>query len=435
MRKLILAVIALASAAVANSQMPDEATRQYASNYYAYPYTRMDVPALSAAPKGYEAFHIEHYGRHGSRWHIGKRAYNRPVETLEIAERNGKLTPRGEELLGQLRELRDASIGRDGELSPLGALQHRQIAQRMIKNFPTVFAGDAYVTARSSTVIRCILSMNNELHEFKAINPRLRITSDASAGDMKYIANDETEGLDTLRQSLMRKHAEKLSEKFKKAHPVGKEFIKKLIADEKFVKDSIKVSSLFGYLFNIAANAQSLEMSQFPLHAPYDLFTADELRTHWQNNNVRWFLNYGNSALTGNTMMMGQRPLMRNIIASVDTALTSPNVGANLRFGHEVILLPLAVLLELDDYGKEYNDLETLAEHWRNYEIYPMGSNIQLIFYRKKGDTTGKDVLVKALLNERECRMPATPVEGCYYRWADLKKYYEDKMAKAEALH
>ena len=50
---------------------PTEDVLRKASNYYAYPYTDAPAPQLTATPAGYVPFHMEHYGRHGSRWHIG----------------------------------------------------------------------------------------------------------------------------------------------------------------------------------------------------------------------------------------------------------------------------------------------------------------------------------------------------------------------------
>ena len=46
-----------------------------ASNYLAYPGPQKK---LSPAPAGYEPFYISHYGRHGSRYTIGKDSY-RPI--------------------------------------------------------------------------------------------------------------------------------------------------------------------------------------------------------------------------------------------------------------------------------------------------------------------------------------------------------------------
>jgi hypothetical protein len=57
-----------------------------------------------------------------------------------------------------------------------------------------------------------------------------------------------------------------------------------------------------------------------------------------------------------------------------------------------------------------------------------MGCNIQLIFYKPKKAGKG-DILVKALLNEREMTLPAgktaTPY---YYIWNDVRNYWQKKL-------
>jgi hypothetical protein len=137
-------------------------------------------------------------------------------------------------------------------------------------------------------------------------------------------------------------------------------------------------------------------------------------------------------------MPFSQQNLLRNIIETADTIVPLPAVAASpsttpqatLRFGHEVCVMPLACLLELGTCGAQVENLDTLDNVWRNYRIFPMACNVQLIFYRpKKGNG---DILVKALLNEREMTMPGQPVSGPYYRWADLRQYYLDKLRKFE---
>ena len=106
---------------------------------------------------------------------------------------------------------------------------------------------------------------------------------------------------------------------------------------------------------------------------------------------------------------------------------TRPSV--NLRYGHDGILINFITLMEINDYGKEFASIEEAeAAGVRSYDLIPMAGNIQLIFYRNKEN----DVLVKALLNEEEVRLPATPVSGPYYRWADLRDYYLQKVNKYE---
>ncbi len=161
-----------------------------ASNYLAYPGPLQKK--LTPAPSGYVPFYLSHYGRHGSRWLIGDRDYNRPVVWLEKADSLGKLTPKGKDVLAKLRVMRAAAMGRDGELTQRGALQHKQIAERMLKNFPQIFAGKTNVDAKSTVVIRCILSMENALQEMTKMNPQLNITHDASYHDMYYMNYDDT---------------------------------------------------------------------------------------------------------------------------------------------------------------------------------------------------------------------------------------------------
>lgn len=177
-------------------------------------------------------------------------------------------------------------------------------------------------------------------------------------------------------------------------------------------------------LFEIATNMQSHDVD-IDL---YPLFTMDEIYDQWRTRNIGWYLDYGPAPQTGGVMPFSQKNLLRNIIETTDTVTQTQAV---LRFGHEVCVMPLACLLELDNCGIAVDDLNELDKYWRNYRIYPMASNIQLIFYKpKKAPYSNKDILVKALLNERECRLPIKTTQYPYYNWAELRQYYLDKLDK-----
>ncbi len=109
--------------------------------------------------------------------------------------------------------------------------------------------------------------------------------------------------------------------------------------------------------------------------------------------------------------------------------MVSSNTSANLRYGHDGVVLPLAVLMEIDDYGREINDLEDLGEIWRDYLVIPMAANIQMIFYRPEGSVNPDEVLVKVMLNEREVRLPVDTYTAPYYPWSALRRYYMDKLS------
>lgn len=408
-------------ALMASASRPTVEVRRTASNYYAYPHPELAVAPLSPAPAGYEPFHMEHYGRHGSRWHIGTWVYTQPINLLRSAEKAGKLTPRGQQLMEYLREIELESRGRDGELTELGAEQHRGIAKRMTENFPEIFGSDAMITARSTDVVRCILSMENELITLAAFNPQIGINSDASKSTVRILNYDDTTA-NRIHDAVYRKAMKPVVENY---HPDYEAFALQIVSDPKFVADSIDSRELFNSIFRIAANAQSHKGQK----APYDLFTDDQLYSQWVVDNAEWFLRYGQTSLTDGTGPMRQRYLLRDIIDSADSAVVSPRHGANMRFGHEVALMPLAVLMELDSLGRQIDDLTLVADRWHNYDIFPMASNIQMIFYRPvKGTVCADDVLVKVMLNERETTLPVDPVEGKYYRWSDLRRHYLERL-------
>ena len=54
-----------------------------------------------------------------------------------------------------------------------------------------------------------------------------------------------------------------------------------------------------------------------------------------------------------------------------------------------------------------------------------MAANVQFVFYRKSGSD---DILVKALLNEREVRLPVKSKLAPYYNWRDVEGYYRAKL-------
>lgn len=420
---LLVAAVLISSATCLQAAGPTVENRRTASNYYAYPYPELPLPALTATPEGYEPFHMEHYGRHGSRWHIGSWVYRQPIGLLAPAERNGKLTERGRRLMEQLRKIEIDSRGRDGELTPLGAEQHRGIARRMTANFPEIFAGKARVDAKSTDVVRCILSMENELMELMAFNPQLDVTTDASRSTVRYLNFDDTVA-NRIHDAV---YPEAMRPVIAADKPDYAGFAAQIVSDPQFAADSIDIPDLYNSIFRIAANAQS----HYDQEAPYDLFTDRQLREKWARTNAEWFLRYGQTRLTDGTGPMRQRYLMRNWIESADTAIMSPTPGANLRFGHEVVVMPMVVLMDLDGLGKEINDMTAVADQWRDYEIFPMASNIQMIFYRPaRKSYTPDDVLVKVLLNEREVTLPAKAVTGPYYRWSDIRRAYLDRIGE-----
>ena len=389
------------------------------SNHLAYPSPVQD--RLTAAPKGYHPFYISHYGRHGSRYLIGRDEYDVPAAVLARADSLGKLTPLGRDVLRRVRLLRAEADGRLGELTPLGAEQHRQIARRMYERFPEVFRGSVTVDAKSTVVIRCILSMENELQELLRLNPDLVIKHDASEHDMYYM-NQSDHALSarkTPRRALVAWND------FASRHVSRAALMSRLFADSEYVKYEVDTLDLGNRLFKLASNVQSSPLgSEMTL---YDIFTKDELYNFWLADNASWYIGYGACALNGGTQPFSQRNLLRNIIHEADSCMALERPGATLRFGHETMVLPLVCLLGINGYDMSTACLDSLeSKGWINYKVFPMGANVQLVFYRRS-ETDG-EVLLKVLLNENEARLPLPSDLAPYYRWNDFKEYYLRKL-------
>ena len=404
------------------------------SNYLDYN-RQMTTQPLTPAPKGYVPFYMSHYGRHGSRWLISKDSYTSVVEPMQKARKYGKLTAKGEEVLGQLESFVKLPVPnfpaldgkyegaqlRLGDLSSVGERQHHGIGKRMTENFPEIFkAKNVAIDARSTVVIRCILSMVAECEEFMAANPTARIHNDASEA-LQYYLNAPRTGLvkamGTKGRDYRKKHA---------TQQQASRLMQVLFNDQQWVSDSLKAGSIMYNLFEIATNMQShdTDIDMYPL------FTNDEIYEQWRIRNIGWYLDYGPAPQTGGVMPFSQKNLLRNIIETADTVTQTQ---ATLRFGHEVCVMPLACLLELGNCGIAVDNLDELDKYWRNYRIYPMASNIQLIFYKPKKSLNSEDILVKALLNEREVTLPIPTDQYPYYNWAKLRQYYLDKLDAFDA--
>lgn len=414
---VLWACVSTAGAQSAREEIKTD-VRLSASNYCAYrePQGVRLTPALS----GYEPFYLSAYARHGSRFQINPNEYREPLRVLQQADSVGALTPLGQQVLAVVDSVARMANGRYGELTPLGARQHRGIAARMYARFPQVFEGRADINARSTPVVRCILSMLNECCTLQGLNPQLQVTTDASAHDMYYM-NDEFNRVTRYRGE---KAAQASLRDFRSRQVKPDRLMRSLFADTAYVSRHVKAGRLMGQLFDLASNMQSLDTSL----DLYNLFTTDECYDLWLRDNYDWYVNYGPSPLTQGKLPYTQANLLRNILDTADTCVARRQNGATLRFGHEVCVLPLACLMELDSCGYATTCADSVAMSWRNYRIFPMASNIQMVFYRNKQN----DILVKVLLNEREVRLPVPTRWAPYYKWTDVRAYYRQKLAQAD---
>lgn len=424
---MMLAAIGAASVVSAQSEHWTEARKAIhhdinlcGSNYTAYP---DPTQPLTPAPKGYEPFYLSGYARHGSRWLCGDGQYRDVIEPLKRASQQGKLTAEGKALLQSVEDFYQGAKGRIGDLTTKGEDQHHRIGRRMAQNFPQIFAAkNSRVDARSTVVIRCILSMEAECEELTRHFAGLTVHNDVSQIYQWYLAPNTP---DYVREAEKGRNGQESKWRKELVHP--DRFAARLFNDEAYLRDSVNSERLMRRTFDVCCNMQS----HYGAPNLWSYFTEDEAYDLWTLYNRRHYAEFGASAYTQGKAPFKVEALLRNFLSTADTIVSRKDYhGATLRFGHEVYLMPLAALMELGHVGDRVENVDTLDRVWANSTIFPMAGNIQLVFYRPKKGRQG-DILVKALLQEREMTLPVAPVQFPYYRWDDLKAYYTHKLDHA----
>ncbi len=395
-----------------------------ASNYNIYPDNSPVV--LTPAPAGKRPFYISHYGNHGSSYLTNFRVYDMPYQTLLKADSLGKLTAKGKEIIPILKDIIADSEGRWGDLSGIGKRQQRQIAYRMMNNFPEVFKGKAFVDARSTIVTRCVLSMGTAVLKMVSENPKLRVSMSNSFYDMWYMNHQNH----ILRDSMMTTQAERAFDSFTDKRWHNPRLTALLFNDASYVKENIDEKWFCYYLMKTALIHKNAS-TDTPKGMLINLFTPEDIHQFELQENAWWYVNYGPSILNGGKRPYVQRYLLRKMIQEADSIISTNEHGASLRFGHETVLLPLACLLGINGLDYQTDDLEKLdQEGWWARQAIPMAGNIQFIFYRK--NAKDKDVVFKVLLNEREATLPIQTDIAPYYHWRDFRTYYIQKIKDYE---
>ena len=394
----------------------------YAScNYYIYP-DSITTP-LTPSPEGKKPFYISHYGRHGSRYISSRSGYDIPYVMMQQADSLDELTEEGQKVLHEMNIIMQNTENRWGELTGFGKKQMQQIGQRMAERFPEVLCPGARVTGVSTTVPRCIESMGACLMQMLQVCPQLQVTMKSSERYQWYMNHQDKK----LRRGYMTPEAKKAYDAYI-AHRMGNTRLMELIFKNPDIVKEVFDEEQFSYYL--------MKMGLFQLNINYNqstylmtLFDTDDLYLMWQIDNAIWYIQHGACKLNGGSQPYSQRYLLRQMIADADSCIRLDHPGAQLRFGHETVLLPLVCLIGVNGFDLETDNLDELeAKGWWCSSVFPMASNLQFIFYRSH--PKDPDVLFKVLLNEEEATLPLQPVSGPYYRWTDFRQYCLDKFSK-----
>ena len=392
--------------------------RRSAGTFLAYP--APEQSAMTPAPDGKKPFFLSHFGCQGSYYLDQQEDYENPYLTLAKADSLGKLTPLGHDVMQRLDILRHDALNRTGELTEIGEQQQRDIITRMEKNFPETFDSTGYVSARSTTLNRCVMSMEEAMLQVS----RLRHTGIGHRASKSFqdIMNPQDKKLNAMKMdSTTTAHYRAFAKQYE--HP--QRLVQNLFNDTAYIKKHVKAQRLFNQLFDLASTIQNTELrDQLTL---FDLFTPEEIYQQWKKTNAWWYINYGGCTLNGGLQPYTSRNLLRYMIEKGDSISLTNKPVTYLHYTLETVFLPFVCLMDINGFGLAIDDLESLDEKgWADFRIAPMSGNLQMIYYRK--DFDDKDILIKVLLNEREASLPVTTDCAPYYHWKDVRDYYLQKL-------
>ena len=444
---LSITTLSLTAEVITKDQITEENLYKFGGSMTEYLDPQVEY---SKPPKGFQPFYMSHYGRHGSRYLLNTSQYEDPYNTLKEAYDKGVLTEFGKTVMDRLEIMKNDAEGRLGDLTPKGQRQHREIARRMVRNYPEIFNKNAHITARSTTSHRVVASMTAAMMEFSALLPKMEIDFNDSDYDRHYM-NSEDPAISSYKNSRERNEAVSA---FNAAHTNSERLMCKLFTDTTFITryaykapvmrfpfmttgaqqpasgaTSIQDRSdaLYNQIYEVAANMQSHDLG-IDLN---DVFTYEEWYDMFTTNNTYWYSVSAYSPLTGEIVPYGHASLLQDILDKANDVIANGGTNAHLRYGHDTALFPLLCLMEINDCGWSVSDFEKIADKWVAYDIVHMGSNLQLIFFKDKKGT----VLVRALLNEEEAELPVDSYidskgkeHKYFYEWSKVSAFYQSRI-------
>ena len=263
-------------------------------------------------------------------------------------------------------------------------------------------------------------------------NPRAKLRKAAEAGKLTPLGEEALRRIEVVADDARHRYGD-LSPRGVREHRGIAELREREIDPSRFVRALVTDPSLVGNrkeqlrfmndLYCVASVMQDVDYLDCSF---YDLFTPDELYAFYAVRNYQMYLEEGPSAEFGHRALSDAVPLLRNFVAEADEAIATGALSASLRYGHDVNVIPLVGLMGIEGCDTRESDYRKVDQAWSCWRVTPMATNIQLVFFRRPD---GGDVLVKFLFNERESRIRLESDLAPYYRWDDVKRYFDERIA------
>ncbi|MDN3579899.1 histidine-type phosphatase [Mucilaginibacter flavus] len=391
------------------------------------------VVKYTPVPKGYEPVFINHVGRHGAR-HLTKDVKaSFTYGFLLKADSAGMLTDEGKLLKKMVLNLQKVEKGNTKSISAEGREELQGIGSRMYNNYNKVFASKPKLNI---TITKEIRTKQSEDAFLAGLKPHLKDSAQITEAndDVNLRFYDESPAYTAYEKKGDWDKYKAIIAKAEHVEEINKAIVSRLFKAEYFKAiDEMQadriINDIWGFatiVYSVQGEAKQLGIESKELDFT-SLFTCDELKALGRTDNVEDFLVKGPGVKADGLQVIIAAPLLANFITTTDDFIKTGTYNANLRFAHAETISPFAALLSIEGADKVSNDINQFDKAWQASNVIPLSSNIQWIFYKKKGST---DYLVKILLNEKEAHITGLKGTSPYYKWTDVRKFYVAKLAK-----
>ncbi|WP_158992518.1 histidine-type phosphatase [Mucilaginibacter sp. L196] len=388
----------------------------------------------TAAPTGYVPVFINHVSRHGAR-HLTKDVKSTlAYKLLFKADSLNGLTAKGTQLKQMVIALQKIEKGKKGFISAEGKEELRGLGERMYLNYPNVFKGDLNLSIAITKEIRTRQSADAFL---KGLNSKLKDTVSATFHnddvalrfyDLSPAYKNFEDSVDNDAAMLEIEKADdfKAINFFVASRIFTAGFLKQLNEDQqsKFVADIFGFATIV-YSLKTEIREEGHETKDLNFES---FFTCDELKKLGEMDSWNEDLKKGPGKNCNGIQVRVAVPLLVDFLNTSDEFIKTGKNDARLRFAHAETIAPFAALLQIASADKPIRSVGKSNTNWNTSTIIPLSSNINWVFYKRKGTS---NYLVKVLLNEKEEKIDGLYSKSFpYYQWHDLRTFYLKKLER-----
>lgn len=429
LRRLLIAISVFLSVVASGAKHYDLLPSNFAGSMMPYDFSYTQTEAIWS--DSLKPVYIARVARHGARYISSSKKLEKLQKAISKASAAGTLTKEGQKFSALLKSVENATGSQWGRLSEVGCREEERLAEDLYTLLPDLLK-NARVNAISTYVPRVVMTMYQFNHELTALSSDIAITT-SEGKQFSYLLRCFT--ADPAYSSYRDKGDwSKVTERMMDSI-VSPEPARRILGNDPSLDDR-EFKKLSLEMYDVL---QSL--TAFGMPAPTDEFmSAEDYRSCWEVDNLEHYLR---NTITPLSSLAGKAssPLLARIIADADASLSNrlldlsitkadmrhaesaARYDANFYFGHAETLMPLLSLMHVPGCYDDSGDFATLADRWKDYDIVPLGANLDIILLA--------DSMQRTYVALRHNGRFVAPMPGSLIvPWSDYKAYLIDNMMR-----